>query len=353
MLQVKKIFLILFLVSFVFLFGNTQIAFAGTSATDATGKSTFNVENSKKDLIYGMNYEKVSGTSVTGTNTENESVNVFSMKTDGIGSKLVTWYIQDNNDSFKRGSLVKIAEDYEKNHPGWIVVGGINSDQYYYNYGGQRNVNCSAYMAQPFYSMVVDSEKRFTTSVYGGANNSIGILNNGSTDGFIESTVAGDYVVETIDENNEIIQSFVVDGINEQASSGGTTVWSVYNNQYTTKGIVSVSPSTTEGKLFIVGDAEVAYMSDSTTYKYYNKSGQLEGMGQNAFFGRGAITSIDTSAQLNAERMFAVETSNEELLHALAIGKRIRVEHLFANDEMNHVESATGYHTAHILDGVD
>ena len=45
-------------------------------------------------------------------------------------AKLATW-TYSNPDKYQLKTLVEIAKDYEKNHPGWIVLGGVNAEGYY------------------------------------------------------------------------------------------------------------------------------------------------------------------------------------------------------------------------------
>ena len=71
-------------------------------------------------------------------------------------------------------------KDYEKNHPGWIVVAGINGDQYYAKYGSQLGVDGSFYYYnQPYYPMIIDGERRFPITATGYSDrNYVGVTNN-------------------------------------------------------------------------------------------------------------------------------------------------------------------------------
>ena len=44
-------------------------------------------------------------------------------------TKLASW-TYSNPDKFVLKNLIEIAEDYERNHPGWIVLGGVNAEGY-------------------------------------------------------------------------------------------------------------------------------------------------------------------------------------------------------------------------------
>lgn len=45
---------------------------------------------------------------------------------------LATW-TYSNPDHYQLATLIDIAKDYEKNHPGFIVLGGVNAEGYYEN----------------------------------------------------------------------------------------------------------------------------------------------------------------------------------------------------------------------------
>ena len=88
-----------------------------------------------------MNYTHAYGMTSASGAVNKQQVNIFNMKTDGTYSKIVNWAIQDSPNSFKRATIMDIARDYEEKHPGWIVLGGINADQYAMteHYGGSKS----------------------------------------------------------------------------------------------------------------------------------------------------------------------------------------------------------------------
>ena len=70
------------------------------SITDPSGVSTYTVTNSETEDIYGMTHILAQGKTVTNGATRGQNINVYSMKTDGLTSKLVTWAVQENNYSY-------------------------------------------------------------------------------------------------------------------------------------------------------------------------------------------------------------------------------------------------------------
>ena len=135
----------------------------------------------------------------------NQKINIFEMKADGINSKLVTWAISGKT-TYSRAGLSAIAKDYEKEHPGWIVVAGINGDQYYAKYGSQLGVDGSFYYYnQPYYPMVIDGERRFPITPTGGtSSNYVGITNNDSAKSIIEASTLDCIKLEIINEKLSI-----------------------------------------------------------------------------------------------------------------------------------------------------
>ena len=136
----------------------------------------------------------------------NQKVNVFEMKTDGINSKLVSWAMQTGKGSYARNGLSIIAEDYEEKHPGWIVVAGINGDQYYTKYGSGLGADGSFYYPnQPYYPMIIDGERRFPVTPTGNsASNYVGIANNNSNDSFVPASQLSNVKIEVLNESDEV-----------------------------------------------------------------------------------------------------------------------------------------------------
>ena len=95
---------------------------------DSTGVTQWNIANEQIVDKYGLHYSHMTGTPTTnGIKGSEKNVNYFSMKTDGINSKLVTWIKPMSNGSFGTSRLTTLAKDYEEKNPGWIVVAGINA----------------------------------------------------------------------------------------------------------------------------------------------------------------------------------------------------------------------------------
>lgn len=346
MKAIKKIMFAIILMLMVCL-SLTNIKTKALTAKDQSGVSSFTPNNSKEENIYGMNHILTQGVATTtGKENHNQNINVFSMKTNGISSKLVHHAVQTSNTHYKRTTITAAAKDYEETHPGWIVVGGINADQYYFNTGTSWPAGAWYYQPCPYYPMVSNGEKIFPINILGNWSSVIGLKNDGSSSSFATPTGIGGFVVEIIDENGITQSSFEVEAINKSASEGKTTVWSAYSNLGSSGKMTSVEVNTNK-KLFVVENAELAYM-----YMYEGYEAETPAK-FNAFFGRGVITSTDKQSYTVGQAQFAIETSDNNLIAALDKNVRVRVERLFANDEMNNCEEAVGYHSAQRINGVD
>ena len=114
MKKIKKLFLafaLVFVSTFAFLRASVYHVKAYDSI-DSTGATTWNIKSEEVKNKYGVNYSYVIGKPTTQGATGTEKiVNYFSMKPDGVNSKLVTWGVQDGNSGFKTNQLTEIAKD--------------------------------------------------------------------------------------------------------------------------------------------------------------------------------------------------------------------------------------------------
>ena len=316
------------------------------SITDPSGVSTYTVTNSATEDIYGMTHILAQGKTVTNGATRGQNINVYSMKTDGLTSKLVTWAVQENNYSYKRANIIEAAKDYEEKHPGWIVTGGINADQYFFQFGNKLGADGSAiFEPSPYYPMITDGDIRYTYNPYGNAGNFVGFKNDGSVNGFVlpDGNIGG-YRLSVIDEAGETLKEFTVSAVNRNANSGETTVWCAPFHYGFSNQVVDQSINTTN-KLFVVEEAELAYVSIDKSYGYpINLPTSL--------FCKGTISDSSKQSFTVSKGQFAIETTNNEIINELSNGKRVKVELLFNNSELNTIDEGMGYHSIHMQNGV-
>ena len=315
---------------------------------DSTGKTTWTVSEETIQNKYGVYYSHAIGKpSTNGGNGTEKNVNYFEMKTDGVNSKLVTWARQANNGEFSVTTLTKLAEDYEKNHPGWIVVSGINADQWYYG-TNQSNQKGGYYFFknQSYYPFTMDGQNLFTINPLGGSGNGIGITNN-SSNPFVNCNGTVGIELQIYNENDELVATYPVAGYNQTAGANQVTVWSGYTDSRDGSSFVNREVSTSNS-LFVVENAELAYMNNTRDYASIIVAPY--GAAVDSFYGRGLISSTSNSATLT-KGQFAIETTNQEVISKLATGVKVVVEQQYSGTEANKVESVTGFHTIQVMNG--
>ena len=302
-------------------------------------KTVNNIGNLTHTLMYGTS------TDTTQQTEGNQKVNVFEMKTDGINSKLVSWAMQTGKGSYARNGLSIIAEDYEEKHPGWIVVAGINGDQYYTKYGSGLGADGSFYYPnQPYYPMIIDGERRFPVTPTGNsASNYVGIANNNSNDSFVPASQLSNVKIEVLNESDEVIYIHDVNKINESPNEGETSVWFAHpstesNYDYATYDVSS------DKDLYVIEMADLAYMNNSRTFTNIG--------GIDSLFGRGTITLL-TKNQTIDKWQIAIDTNDNTLRSNLNLNTKVRIQYYYENEEMNKVESSFGYHSAQRENNID
>lgn len=358
----KRIFTYLFLLALTLsLCCASTLVLAATGTTYYCDNTTYSYTPSSETTTdhYGVSYTQSFGTTNGGGY---QNLSVFMMKTDGATSKLVTWAASDGSEGYNRAPLSEIAKDYEAKHPGWIVVAGINSDQYYPSYGtGLGTTGKDNYVVQPYYPMVMDGERVFPYTPYGNSTgNYVGFANNNTVDAIVEpSTIAGAYV-EILDESGAILSEYPVSAFNTAADAGTTTVWSALSNgvsstvngkrvdyKYTYETRLAQDAT---GLIYIISDPEMAYTNNAVAWQA-DKT-KYNGVGVDSFFGKGTISRMSHNATLSGDS-FAIDTQDASLQAALAIGTRVRVQFRYASAELNACEAASGYHTVQVKDGKD
>ena len=151
----------------------------------------------ERELANGTTFINDAGITTRGKQEEKQDVFMLFQKSNAAeGMKVVTWAMyNDSHDvasAYTRGTLATIAKDYEEKHPGWKVVGGINADQYFFNYGTKLHADGSdLFVGQPYYAMRGDGENWFSVDAMGRAGcNVTGFKNDGSTNPLVYETFA-------------------------------------------------------------------------------------------------------------------------------------------------------------------
>ena len=346
MKKLKYIYILLFIgLIFLFLAQNYNLKANQVYKSD-NNNATWTVMDKTTKTINGVTHSLMYGesTDISEISKGNQKVNVFEMQADGINSKFVTWAISGKT-SYTRAGLSNIAKDYEKNHPGWMVVAGINGDQYYDKYGSGLGVDGSFYYYnQPYYPMIIDGERRFPITPTGGSSsNYVGFTNDGSKKSLVESSTLDSIKIEVLNELDEVIYIHNVDKINQTTNSNETSIWIAYNSSNGSGQIVEQNVKT-DNNIYIIENAEKVYMNNSITYPH--------GAGIDSLFAKGTISSVANEFNF-ISGAFGIETTNKDLEKQLKEETKVRVQYYYSNDLMNKVESSTGFHSIQRYDGSD
>lgn len=295
------------------------------------GKGNWTPTETITQNVLGMEHLSVYGNA---NDTKPQHINVLSMKTDGYSSKLVTWSVTSGNNKYTRQTLDVIAKDYEEKHPGWIVVGGINADQYTTGYGSDIGAGSAYFTPQTYYPLIMDGESRIPYTVLNSYGNHVGFANDGSSDSLVAASPVIGYVLHSIDENGQILATYNVDKINETPGANETTVWSTYISK-STSGVYQTRDIKSSNNIYVITNPELAYMNNCVEYG-----------GVNSMFGRGIISEV-VNEKVLVSNQFAIDSSNEDVINGLQVGTRVVVEAKYQDERLNKVEASTGYHSVH------
>ena len=324
----------------------------GNTATDATGKATYTRNPSASTTITvpgstATTYIKEYGT----VGTKTIRVSILEQKCNS-NAKVVSWAMPNSGGyGFTRGTISTIAANYETNHPGWRVLGGINADQYTLGFGTGLGVDGKhPYHSQPYYPFIADGQKWFSktwmASGSGSVGNFVGYTNDGSVDQLISvnaASAATSLKLSILNANGTVASKYTVNKFNSSPASGEVALYTGYYSDTSLGTYLSKSVSGTN--VFVVGSADLAYCNNTTAYTKVAHT-------QNAFYGKGTISSKTTSATL-ARSQFAIVSNNSTVTTALAVGKKILVQYEYTNSTYNAFESGMGYHTVQRDGGVD
>lgn len=362
-MKIKK-FLTLFFIIFYLCCGSSLIVNAATK-----GQTYYNDSKShnftsdiveEKEVATNTTFIHDSGYSTrNGAQVDQELFILMQKSNASEGVKVVSWggYNEGHSVStaLPRMTLAKIAEDYEKNHPGWKVIGGINADQYCWRYGTSSTGGEDILENRPYYTMKADNENWFSHHFMGGVStNLVGFLNDGDQQIVYNTNineVTPVFKLNVYNENNELVGKFDVTDLNPKTKNNGsyTYIYAVTDTGNTSSPIsrdretksINVSSS---NDLYIVSDADKTWVGNSVDYSWYKT-------GVNSFFGKGYIDKIAKQTELLSTQ-FAIETTNEELLKLLKQGCYVVAQHEIYGGYEN-CESAIGWHRVQRLNNVD
>ncbi len=275
----------------------------------------------EENMTTGVDYKyyKMDTNFLEGASKTTRNVYTYEIKQSEY-AHLATWTYSDK-DMYRNRTLMDIAYDYEKQHPGWIVLGGVNAEGYYngeltnaFVQDGdviRKDVSAEAFKKligfKEDYSVVI---KQVPTST------DTPLLKFDEEKHKVP-------LVNTLPTNSEDIAVFTND----------------------LKGEVNVSG-------YQVVEATYSLFRTSTEFPNPNKthSGSFYGI-----FLKGVVDNLSTKTVLNEEafekRKFYIVTKNKELANKLTNGKEIKIEFEYT-DEFSDVVSMTGYMYRYLQDGV-
>lgn len=305
----KIITIFIFVLISVLTFAVNVNAKTGDTFVTDDGKYNYTsnvIEN--KQVGPGTYFTKDFGYTTRGSEQYKQEVFMLSQKSDASkGMKAVTWSAGNPTSSvsaaFSRVTLDKIAEDYEANHPGWKVIGGISSDQFYFSFGTGLVTNGSdVFYNTPYYGMKADGEDWFTMDALGRAGaNMTGFLNSGSENQLVygNRSLSG-FKLNVYDENNNFVKKFDITELNplsknKKTSGDYTYLYSIYSAYYFESEDAFYNPNNTDpdyrsenpsenkllkeypvssnNDLYVIGAADKAYVSNSKYWKYKESNG--------------------------------------------------------------------------------
>lgn len=244
-----------------------------------------------------------------------QQVNVLEIPADK-DIKVIPWANFTNN-KWNLTTVRGLVENFEALNPGYRVVAAVNGD--FFDINAHKNLPYSTTGEN-----ISDGEFYKTSNGFGSGGGTIGFTNDGSTTTLIGGghAVFNTYMTLAVyDDLGNIIKEFKVEKINDAPLCKETSVY--YGTYNANKEYVAIE--SLENNTWVVGNAELALPSD--TYDFY---------------GKGVID--QTGKILLQKGQFAISSGNPEVIEALSVGKKIRVQFEIADgDKYENVTSATGY----------
>lgn len=304
----KKIFIVILAFSFAIIFASNLNLKAENEFDDtlySAGDSQYQVTDRLSDemIDYGIRYindlaVSKSTTQIGGTNTlDPQVVNLLEVPTSSV-MKVVNWTYSSSS-GWTTQTLTKLAQDFEFNNPGWVVIAGINGDFFDINSNG-------ALPKQTTGAAVNNGEVVRAVS----SGRQVGFTNDGTTNSLIggKELKFTDYHTLTIyDENEEVIANYKVDKFNETPTGDEISLYFSYYvlNEGNRETITSTTP------------AENSYLIEGQERGYATNNKQM--------YGKGVVSSIDKQAELFVGQ-FAIVTENEEVKALLDNMPMVRIQ---------------------------
>ncbi len=313
----KKILIITFVFTIMLLFSNTLFLNAENDFDDtlySAGDAQYQVTERLTDEIvdYGVRYindtaVSKSTTQIGGKNTlDPQVVNLLEVPTSSV-MKVVNWTYSSSS-GWSTQTLTSLAQDFEFNNPGWVVLAGINGDFFDINSNG-------ALPKQTTGAAVNNGEVVRAVS----SGRQVGFTNDGTANSLIggkDLQFTDEHYLTIYDEQQNEINSFEIDLFNEVPI--GDQVALYFSYYYLNEGKRETLTNTTPNEnSYIVENQERGYATSSSK-----------------MYGKGKVSTSNQAIELRIGQ-FAIVTENEEVQALLDNMPVIRIQQNIVGDYAN------------------
>lgn len=233
-----------------------------------------------------------------------QQVNILSVPS-SADTRVVN-YTYPSANGWQRKKLDEFVEAYEKNNPGWVVIGAVNGDFF------DINGNNKLLPYQTTGTALSDGDLLRAVN-----KKSVGYTNNGTNNTFIiseEATFTNSHYLDIYDESGNIIESYEINKINSEPLDNELAVYFSYN-MYDESGNVVLNKVTVPAKDSFTVQRPIRCLPTSDT----------------TLFAKGYISDVDQSIALQFGQ-FAIVCKNEEIKEKLKISTKIRVQQKATGD---------------------
>ena len=237
--------------------------------------------------------------------------------------KLVTWTKQ-SMDNWTAATTKACALDWEKNHPGWIVIAGTNGD-FFSNSGDNTK--------EPTNNFMADGDM-YRADYVGGYRGVVGI-NGDNTVVVGDPKLSSNMMLYIYDKDGNVAEKLPISGYNTAAASDGITLYTkdckdTYDlTGYTVcEGVYTIC-RVSNGKnktVFVKGEMGLS-RPGKTAEKPYQTREEIE---------------EDGTSKTITVREFYIATKNQEVVNKLKSGVKVKCQYDFVGEWQN-VENSVGY----------
>ncbi|MBR2891593.1 MAG: phosphodiester glycosidase family protein [Bacilli bacterium] len=252
--------------------------------------------------------------------------------------ELIVWSIQ-GDEQWDFASVTKMAEDFERHNPDYMVIGGINGDFYdwhttndYPNSGNGIEVSNGEVLRTVFDDWGI-----------------VGFNNDNNNDQLVYdwvpsySEISSSFYLSVYDENGTVVEEIELDGMNMGSLEEGQT--SAYFGHLERIYLYQTTVDENGNTVFVLDEkgnkihVPNSYGEPTITNRVYHAPTLAEGdayyvidgskviyqAADDSYYGKGTITNVnDNTSVIN--NSFAIVTKNDHVKELLALGKEIRVQ---------------------------